>query len=346
MELKRMMAVFLLILFVVGMTVCFAEDSSVTMESSGLVISMMKQDDDLESRKKMTAFSLAELEQMELIEQAFSLIDQNEGAIAAYGLGVPVEQLLVRSEIPKEKVRSILFLSGTGSRMEISAAELLETERYCYYDLPELYDRKKGSVKKKDFYIRQEASPLIVWRDQWLTTAEYTTVEIYEKWEDPNGMTDENAYRLLFGQHDITEQQADRTMSDIHEIVAVMEDSSSQSDQVRSVGSVLKETFGSPSGNKDSGSAETLETNEFNADPGESGGGENAPLQEINPVQEMNGSVTVGEEETKPADTSTARTSRRLWIAVLIAAGVVLAGSLLPIVIKNYHIEGEKDDEK
>ena len=168
-------------------------------------------------------FTLSDLERMELLEQDYTLLDPEEGAIAAHALGVRLREILESAGINMDDIDELHFRTAEGQETVIPPGDLLSGERYCFFKLPKLYDAETGRIQDGKKGSRQQTETILAWQELWLPAAEHSEDELYELWEDPGRMTGDHAFRLLFGQSEIEEKLAHRAAADISEIAVIWE---------------------------------------------------------------------------------------------------------------------------
>ena len=158
------------------------------------------------------AFTYEELKDRSFWEYDYSYIDPAKGVIIDHAQGIALRELLIDAGIDLDSAAELVFLSDE-AQLTLPAADLLNTTRYCHFSLPDHYDDGSYLTDPMAALFCQKVETILAVQDHWMPVSEGGMF-----WSDPAGMTADNAFRLVFGQADITESKAAASLSHIHTI--------------------------------------------------------------------------------------------------------------------------------
>ena len=157
-------------------------------------------------------YTYEELKERSFWEDDYTCIDPAIGVIIDHAQGVALKELLTDAGIDPDSAVELIFLSDD-AQLPLPAADLLDTTRYCHFSLPDHYDDGSYGTDPMIGLFHQRVETILAVQDHWMPVSEGGMF-----WSDPAGMTADNAFRLVFGQADITESKAAASLSHIHTI--------------------------------------------------------------------------------------------------------------------------------
>ena len=169
--------------------------------------------------QEVRSFGLSELETLDLYLTDYTFLDEEGRLYVVRAKGFLLTDLLREAGIELEDVSSLHFLSSTqeGDRMvSFSKEELLDTTRLCNYSLVNYYEEETGTLAEHKRWMAAETDVMIALQDSWILASEGGSFE-----EDGEELlVPRNRFRLIFGQTDCLEREAERAIGGIHTILA------------------------------------------------------------------------------------------------------------------------------
>ena len=185
-------------------------------DSAALTIRVISGVPGSETGETAAVFTIEELIERSFCEDDYTLIDRDNGVIIDHAMGASLRELLSEAGIDTVAIEELVFRSDK-TQLTLSASDLLETDRYCYYSLPDHYTDDSYLTDPAVTLFCAKVETILAVQDHWMPVSEGGMF-----WSNPAEMTDENAVRLVFGQADISEQKADTALSGIHTIEVVL----------------------------------------------------------------------------------------------------------------------------
>ena len=169
--------------------------------------------------QEVRSFGLSELEALDLYLTDYTFLDENGRLFVVRAQGFLLTDLLREAGIEIEDVSFLHFLFSTpeGDRtVSFSKEELLDTTRLCNYSLVNCYEEETGTLTEHRRWMAAETDVMIALQDSWILASEGGSFE-----EDGEELlVPRNRFRLIFGQTDCLERDAERAVGGIHTILA------------------------------------------------------------------------------------------------------------------------------
>ncbi len=161
-------------------------------------------------------FSLEELEAMPQVEQAYTFIDNMPAVVISSARGVKLTHLLKEAGIDIDSIQTLYFYTNDikgGWYVSLPRSFLLDTRRYYYPNLPAEWNYSTETATPRAVYGAVEVEPIIAMEDYW---KRFATSPDFTK------MTNESAFRLLFGQTDTSTRTAMKSARWVNEISVML----------------------------------------------------------------------------------------------------------------------------
>jgi hypothetical protein len=162
-------------------------------------------------------FTLDELWAMDVVYQDYTFIDNMPSVVIDHVAGVRLSDLMEAAGIDLGSVETFYFytLDKTSDYYtSYSKSELIDTQRYCYYSLPDNFDDEEGTGNE---YATLDGTPVdtvIALADDWNRCIAGATFG-----SDYLNLNTNTRFRLCFGQTNSYERTASRSAKWIHKIV-------------------------------------------------------------------------------------------------------------------------------
>lgn len=168
-------------------------------------------------------FSLADLQNMYVINRAYTYIDNLPSVCVDCAKGVALSEVLSEAQIDTGAIDTIYFYSNDkqgGYYVGFDRAFLFDTERYYYPKLAANYNPIDGALPGADEGLR-EVETMLAFSDNWVRYNENTEEFV----EDYSKQTSVSRFRLLFGMTNMNDRTASRSVKWINEIQVMLKGS-------------------------------------------------------------------------------------------------------------------------
>lgn len=168
-------------------------------------------------------FSLSDLQNMYVINRAYTYIDNLPSVCVDCAKGVALSEVLSEARIDTGAIDTVYFYSNDkqgGYYVGFSRAFLFDTERYYYPKLAANYNPIDGALPGADEGIR-EVETMLAFSDNWVRYNENTEEFV----EDYSKQTSVSRFRLLFGMTDMNDRMASKSVKWVNEIQVMLKGS-------------------------------------------------------------------------------------------------------------------------
>ncbi len=163
-------------------------------------------------------FTLAEIKTMPLYGKYYTFISDNNELIIDFALGIRLADLLPAAGINIEDIEELIFYAEYGNqqqRVSFSKEELFDIRRFCNYSLQQYYDPETGMIREYKRWAKALVDPMLTFEEAWMQASEVTGFSIVEN------RSEDNRFRLVFGQTDRLEKNMSRALPHIHTVSVI-----------------------------------------------------------------------------------------------------------------------------
>lgn len=218
-KLKRILAVLLLVYIIAMPAAVFGEEGSgFRADSIKVTVGYFGG-----PYYEKAVFSLADLQNMYVINRAYTYIDNLPSVCVDCAKGVALSEVLSEARIDTGAIDTVYFYSNDkqgGYYVGFSRAFLFDTERYYYPKLAANYNPIDGALPGADEGIR-EVETMLAFSDNWVRYNENTEEFV----EDYSKQTSVSRFRLLFGMTDMNDRTASKSVKWVNEIQVMLKGS-------------------------------------------------------------------------------------------------------------------------
>ncbi len=168
-------------------------------------------------------FSLSDLQNMYVINRAYTYIDNLPSVCVDCAKGVALSEVLSEAGVDTGAIDTVYFYSNDkqgGYYVGFSRKFLFDSERYYYPNLAANYNPIDGALPGADEGIR-EVETMLAFSDNWVRYNENTEEFV----EDYSKQTSVSRFRLLFGMTDINDRMASKSVKWVNEIQVMLKGS-------------------------------------------------------------------------------------------------------------------------
>lgn len=168
-------------------------------------------------------FSLSDLQNMYVINRAYTYIDNLPSVCVDCAKGVALSEVLSEAGVDTGAIDTVYFYSNDkqgGYYVGFSRKFLFDSERYYYPNLAANYNPIDGALPGADEGIR-EVETMLAFSDNWVRYNENTEEFV----EDYSKQTSVSRFRLLFGMTDMNDRMASKSVKWVNEIQVMLKGS-------------------------------------------------------------------------------------------------------------------------
>lgn len=157
-------------------------------------------------------YTLSDFDKLPQVQQAYTSIDNLPAICIDAAAGVKLRDLLIDAGIDINSIQKFYFYSTDikkGWYQCLDKADLLDTPRYYYPNLPSHWDYDTQSPMDGALDGAVQVDTIIAYKDNW---------QRYDDTPDFDNFDTSTRFRLLFGQKDTTEHNAPQSAKWVHSI--------------------------------------------------------------------------------------------------------------------------------
>lgn len=218
-KLKKILAVFLLV-YIIAAPACVYGESSSGFRADSIKVTVGYFGGPYYEKE---VFSLSDLQNMYVINRAYTYIDNLPSVCVDCARGVALSEVLSEAGVDTGAIDTVYFYSNDkqgGYYVGFSRAFLFDTERYYYPNLAANYNPIDGALPGADEGIR-EVETMLAFSDNWVRYNENTEEFV----EDYSKQTSVSRFRLLFGMTDMNDRMASKSVKWVNEIQVMLKGS-------------------------------------------------------------------------------------------------------------------------
>jgi hypothetical protein len=162
-------------------------------------------------------FTLDELENMDVIHEDYTFIDNMPSVVIDHVEGVRLSDIMARAGIDLGAVQTFYFWTKDVTFTYFTSfpkTELIDTPRYCYYSLPDNFDYDSGVGNIYAAADKKQVDAVIALADDWNRCFAGATFG-----SDYTNLNINTRFRLVYGQKDTKTTTASRSAKWIHSII-------------------------------------------------------------------------------------------------------------------------------
>jgi hypothetical protein len=157
-------------------------------------------------------YSLTDFDTLPQVQQAYTFIDSMGAICVDAAVGVNLSDLLMDAGVDVNSIQTFYFNTNdveVGWYINLDKYDLLETPRYYYPNLPSHWDYDTKSPMEGALDGAVQVEPIIAYKDNW---HRYDPIPCFDNFDTSS------RFRLLFGQRDVSEDNAYQSAKWIHTI--------------------------------------------------------------------------------------------------------------------------------